>query len=65
MDNLERIVVNPEICLGQSTVRGTRITINVILKLLGGGKSIQEVMAAYPEVEEDDLLQLNHLSQRI
>jgi uncharacterized protein (DUF433 family) len=32
-----------------------RITVSVILKMLGSGKSIEEVIAAYPELEAEDV----------
>jgi uncharacterized protein (DUF433 family) len=57
MEKLDRITVDPNVCLGQPTIRGTRITVSVILKLLAGGKSIQEVLEAYPELEEEDIRQ--------
>jgi uncharacterized protein (DUF433 family) len=57
MDNLDRITINPDICLGQPTIRGMRITVSVILKMLANGKSIEEVLAAYPELETDDVQQ--------
>jgi uncharacterized protein (DUF433 family) len=57
MITLDRISVDPNICLGQPTIRGLRITVSVILKMLAGGKSIDEVMAAYPELEADDVRQ--------
>ena len=55
--DLDRITINPKVCLGQPTVRGMRITISVILKMLDGGKSVAEVLEAYPELEEEDVLQ--------
>jgi uncharacterized protein (DUF433 family) len=60
MDTLDRITVNPEICLGQPTIRGTRITISVLLRMLAGGKSIQDVLVAYPELAQEDLQQVIH-----
>jgi len=57
MEKLDRIVVNPKICLGQPTIRGTRITISVILKMLAGGKTVQDVLEAYPELEPEDVYQ--------
>lgn len=57
MDKLDRITINPEISLGQPTIRGTRITVSVIMKMLAGGKLTQDVLAAYPELEEEDVLQ--------
>lgn len=55
MEKLERITVNPQVCLGQPTIRGMRITVSVVLKMLAGGKSIQEVLEAYPELEAEDV----------
>jgi len=57
MTKLDRITINPDVCLGQPTVRGMRITVSVILKMLGGGSSIQDVVEAYPELEEEDVKQ--------
>ena len=57
MEKLNRITINPDICLGQPTIRGMRITVSVILKMLAGGSSVQEVLEAYPELEEEDVRQ--------
>ncbi|HIC96051.1 TPA: DUF433 domain-containing protein [Candidatus Bipolaricaulota bacterium] len=57
MERLDRITINPDICLGQPTIRGMRITVSVILKMLAGGKSVQEILEAYPELEEEDVQQ--------
>lgn len=54
---LDRITVNPNVCMGQATIRGMRITVSFILKLLGSGMTYEEVLAAYPELEKDDILQ--------
>ena len=57
MEKLDRITINPDVCLGQPTIRGMRITVSVILKILGDGRSIEEVLAAYPELETADVQQ--------
>jgi uncharacterized protein (DUF433 family) len=57
MEELDRITVTPNICLGQPTIRGMRITVSVILKMLAGGQSVQDVLAAYPELEREDVQQ--------
>ena len=57
MEKLNRIIVDPKICLGQPTVRGTRITVSVILKMLAAGKTVQDVLEAYPELEPEDVHQ--------
>lgn len=57
MEKLDRITVDPNICLGQPTVRGMRITVSVVLKMLAGGKSTEDVLRAYPEMEAEDVQQ--------
>jgi uncharacterized protein (DUF433 family) len=57
MEKLDRITIKPSVCLGQPTIRGMRITVTVILKMLAGGKTIQDVLKAYPELEAEDVLQ--------
>jgi uncharacterized protein (DUF433 family) len=57
MNKLDRITITPEVCLGQPTIRGMRITVSVVLKMLDAGKSIEEVLAAYPELEREDVRQ--------
>jgi uncharacterized protein (DUF433 family) len=56
-NELDRITVNPNVCLGQPTIRGMRITVGFVLKLLASHLSIQEVLEAYPELEDEDIRQ--------
>ena len=58
MEKLDRITVNPNVCLGQPTIRGMRITVSVVLKMLANGKSTQEILEAYPELEVKDIQQV-------
>jgi len=57
MEKLDRVTINPNVCLGQPTIRGMRITISVILKMLASGKSTHDVLKAYPELEPEDVRQ--------
>jgi uncharacterized protein (DUF433 family) len=57
MKELDRITIDPEICLGQPTIRGMRITVSVILKLVANQMTTQEILKAYPELEEEDIIQ--------
>lgn len=54
----DRITVNPEICMGQPIIRSMRITVAFVLKLLASGMSHEEILKAYPELEEGDILQV-------
>lgn len=55
--HLDRITVDPVVCLGQPTIRGLRITVSVVVRMLAAGKSRAEILQAYPELEEQDLVQ--------
>jgi len=57
MKELDRITVDPEICLGQPTIRGMRITVSVIVRLIASGMTKAEIIKAYPELEEEDITQ--------
>lgn len=60
MAQLDRITIDPEICLGQPTIRGMRITVSVVLKQVAAGMSAQEILEAYPELEQEDISQALH-----
>jgi uncharacterized protein (DUF433 family) len=57
MHTLDRITIDPTVCLGQPTIRGMRITVSVVLKMLASGKSVDDVLEAYPELEREDVHQ--------
>jgi uncharacterized protein (DUF433 family) len=57
MKELDRITVDPEICLGQPIIRGMRITVSVILRMIASGMTKAEIIKAYPELEEEDITQ--------
>jgi uncharacterized protein (DUF433 family) len=54
---LDRIKVDPQVCEGRPTVRGLRITVDFILKLLGEGYTADEIVREYPELEKEDIYQ--------
>ena len=43
--------------MGQPTIRGMRITVAFVLKLMASGMSNQEILEAYPELKQEDLQQ--------
>ena len=54
---LNRITINPETCDGKATIRNLRITVDFILKLIGDGYSVDEIIKNYPELEKEDIYQ--------
>ncbi len=57
MTSVDRITADADLCQGQPTIRGMRITVSTILRILAAGKSVEELLAAYPELEADDVRQ--------
>ena len=54
-DLLERIAVDPKVMVGKPVIRGTRIPVALVLKMLGQGISIQEVLREYPRLARADI----------
>ncbi|MDQ6761412.1 MAG: DUF433 domain-containing protein [Bacteroidota bacterium] len=57
MENLlERITSIPGVCGGKPTIQGKRMTVTMVLEHLSAGDSFEEVLAAFPFLEKEDLL---------
>jgi uncharacterized protein (DUF433 family) len=50
-----RISIDPTVMMGKPCIKGTRITVEHILRKLGAGHSFAEVLEAHPQLTEDDL----------
>ena len=57
MHNLTRITFNPEVMGGKPCIRGMRVTVEAIVGLVASGKTIDEVLADYPYLEREDILE--------
>ena len=57
MKPLSRITQKPEIMGGKAYIRGMRVTVSMILGQLGAGYSIEQILADYPYLEREDILQ--------
>ena len=57
MHNLTRITFNPEIMGGKPCIRGMRVTVGAIVGLVASGKTVDEVLADYPYLEREDILE--------
>jgi uncharacterized protein (DUF433 family) len=51
----ERIEVNPAVMLGKPVIRGTRITVELILRKLGEGATEAELLDGYPRLTPEDI----------
>lgn len=52
---LERITVNPAIFGGKPIVRGRRLAVEHVLGMLAAGDKAEDILAAYPWLEADDI----------
>ena len=65
MDWEERVELNPEVLVGKPAVKGTRLSVQLILELLADGWSAEEVLDQYPTLTRDDVLAcLRYASER-
>lgn len=51
----ERIEINPAIMMGKPVIRGTRITVELILRKLAEGATEAELLEDYPHLKADDI----------
>lgn len=51
----ERIISDYKIMLGKPVIKGTRITVELILRKLAEGATPKEVILMYPHLDSDDI----------
>ena len=57
MDTLNRITQHPGVMGGKPCVRGLRVTVGMIVGQIASGRGIDELLADYPYLERDYILQ--------
>jgi uncharacterized protein (DUF433 family) len=57
MDDLDRISLDPTIMGGKACIRGLRVTVGMIVAQIGAGRSVEQVLADFPYLEREDVLQ--------
>ena len=57
MYHLERITQRPGMMGGKPCIRGMRVTVGMIVGQLAAGHSIEELLADYPYIEREDVMQ--------
>lgn len=55
MKNLKRITFDPNVMGGKPTIRGLRVTAGMIVSLIAAGHTTEEILKAYPYLEEEDI----------
>jgi len=54
---LNRITQQPEVMGGKACIRGLRVTVGMVVGQIGAGHSVDEVLADFPYLEREDILQ--------
>ena len=52
---LQRITIKPDVCGGEPTIRGMRITVSQVLEMLAGGMTPDQVLQDFPYLEKADI----------
>jgi uncharacterized protein (DUF433 family) len=50
-----RIVSDPKILLGKPVIKGTRISVELLLKKMSEGASVQNLLNDYPNLHKEDI----------
>ena len=53
MSSLARIEVNPKVMLGKPVIRGSRITVELILEKLAAGETVEQILVEHPRLTAD------------
>ncbi|MCB0195679.1 MAG: DUF433 domain-containing protein [Anaerolineae bacterium] len=49
------IVVDPMICHGRATIKGTRVMVSVVLDNFAAGLSVDEILTTYPSLTRESI----------
>ena len=52
----KRIAIDPEVCHGQACIKGTRIPVHLLLRMLANGDTIEDLLGEYPSLRREDVL---------
>ncbi len=55
METFPRITFDPTVMGGKACIRGLRVTVGTIIGLLVAGRTAEEILAAYPYLEREDI----------
>lgn len=65
MTTLDRITFDPKIMGGRACIRGMRISVSLVLKLVANGMSAPEILSEYPDLEAEDIQQSLRYAARL
>ena len=56
MNNTNRIESSPNVMLGKPVIKGTRVTVELILKKLAAGFTMEQILQSYEHLTQEDIL---------
>ncbi|MFM2043992.1 MAG: hypothetical protein RLY86_2568 [Pseudomonadota bacterium] len=57
MERLDRISLRPGVMGGKACIRGTRVTVGMVVGMIGAGVGIDDILADYPYLGREDILE--------
>ena len=51
----DHITVDPAVCHGQASIRGTRVMVSVVLDNLAAGLTAEEILKSYPSLTKESI----------
>ncbi len=57
MKKYKFIESNPDVMMGKPVLKGTRITVELILEKLGAGESIEQILQEHPHITKEAILE--------
>jgi len=56
------LIKDPGVCHGKLTFKGTRVPVETVLNRLGRGRSVDEILQAWPELRRAAIAEAIHLA---
>lgn len=55
MEIASHVEINPRVMMGKPVIKGTRITVELILESLAAGESVDDLLLSYPRLTKEDI----------
>lgn len=65
MKSVQRIILDPSVLTGKPVIKGTRISVDLVLELLASGWNESAILHEYPGLEREDILACIRYAQEI
>lgn len=65
MKSVPRIILDPSVLAGKPIIKGTRVSVDLVLELLASGWNESSILHEYPGLEREDILACIRYAQEI